>query len=315
MNRIFTFWLASCLLLMSCTTDDTAFPTDNEDFNVFTFVYSEEGTVNSAVLGLDIVTGTQDTIASFDPATKLHDFVYNSTTNTLIGVTKKDGYDNAANALYFIDLSDGSFTTVMLDNSTPYMYYSDVVLDATGTIYLFKSDFNQYSGNLHEVVSVNVATGTETVVASYNEGVFLADLTYDEQQEKIFCFLQSFYMQAIDIESGESIEMQLNSDYTYSGLLTNTSNAYFAFKKARYPDSDLSPAIVQLDEFNGGETVLQTLASSITLKGMAYDSYTNAILAIQDDQTLFTFGMETQNTSTLVLSTTPGVVYEEVITK
>lgn len=300
-------------MMVSCTDNSTNEVEDLEAFDVYAFKYQEN--VAATLVGLDITNGTETVIATFEPNTKIHGFVYNEATQELIGVTQKNYDDVSLNQLYLIDVTDGTTTTVTLDNSWETMYYPDLELDAAGTLYAYKSNFVQYTGTPRKLVSINTNDGTETTVAEFNEGVHLYDLNYNATTSSIVCLQQYSFIRDILLDGGEGSGLSLQHDYKYAGLVHNASNEFYAFKEKIEMASDVLPELVSLDVTTGTETTLATFDASISLEGIAYDGVSDTYLGIQNQQELFQFNITTQTSSTIPLDTTPGVQYLEIITK
>lgn len=307
--------ILSLLLIVACTSEESTSTNTNDEFNIYTFKYNQEqnSEFDSKLIGLDINDGSEVIVTEFEPNTKIHGFVVNEISNEMIGVTNKSYSSQYLNKLYFIDLEDGSYSTLELDNSSSSIYYDDLVLDEEGNIFAFKSNYNQYTGIPHKIVQINREDGSETSIANFNEGVFLDDLNY-EQSNKVFCLRSSFLIE-IDLNNGDHSGTNLNTDYSYSGLVKNNYNEYFAFKEKRDQDSNLNPEIIRIEESSGDETIIQTLNEGIRLRGIAYDNLTNTILGIGNENHLYKIDANNGIMTTIPLDNTVGVKYEEIIVK
>lgn len=157
--------------------------------------------------------GTETDIAFLNIGEYLYGFVFNNATNQIYALEN--------NKLYKINISDGSHTTVDLDNSTGEIFYEELIIDNSNNIYAYKGDDTIGTSYIPRIVRIDPSNGNETDIANLNIGEYLYGFVYDNETDEILG-LEDNKLYKINVSNGTHSTINLDnssSDIFYEELI------------------------------------------------------------------------------------------------
>lgn len=257
---------------------------------------------------LNPVDGSEQFLTSIPLAsTDAFDFIYNQTTNELIGIDQDD------DELIKIDLINNQVSTIQFTNQN--IDYHQLISDNIGNIYLYRSNFGN-NPTTQEITILNATDGSEqflTAIPLASSDAF--NFIFNEPTNELI---------GIDQDDDELIKVDLNTNQVSTILFTNQNIDYHQLVsddsgniylyRSDFSNSPTSQEITSLNPIDGSEQLLLSipLASTDAFDFIYYET-TNELIGIdQDDDELIKVDLNTNQVSTIPF-TNQNIDYHQLV--
>ena len=273
----------------------------SSNFALYAFKSDDEinSTVVPSIVKIDPSNGNETTITTLTE--NIDDLAFNNETNQIYGVGEE-------NALFKIDVTNGTTSSVNLDNSS-FMIY-ELITDNENNLYAFKGEDEINSTVVPSIVKIDLSNGNETKIATLTE--YITDLAFNDETNQIYGVGEENALFKIDVTNGTTSSVNLdNSSHIFYELVTDNHNNLYAFKGDDEINSTVVPSIVKIDPTNGNETTIATLTEYVS--ELVFNDETNQIYGVGwEDNKLFKIDVRNGTTSSVNLDNSSYIFYELV---
>jgi hypothetical protein len=171
---------------------------DNNN-NIYAYKYSDRnGTYLPKIVRIDQNNGNETDIANFEIGLNFASLLYNEGTNQILGLESTFfGSGNSQNRLFEINLNDGNYSILNLQNSGG-IFYEELIIDNNNNLYAFKGEYLLFSATnyMPRIVRIDQSNGNEIDIANfelsfYSNDTYLEDLVYNKGTKQVLGLLKS----------------------------------------------------------------------------------------------------------------------------
>lgn len=170
-----------------------------------------------ALIKIDPKTGSFTVVKEFTYAPKWESLVYLTATHEVVGIA------NNARGLFKLNLVNKDTATVPLHGALD-IDYRELGLDNQSRMYAYKGDYSDPDNAIGQIVTLNIATGQETLVATTTEFGRLEDqLIFVPQRNELMSIAKqtSLYRLNVNTKIGSALPLTTQQNITYNELISN----------------------------------------------------------------------------------------------
>ncbi len=301
------FLLLISILFIECNSDDTEADQNQRGNNLFAFKENELPNTNfiSKIIEIDQANGNETTILEFNNNEYIESFVFNSETNEILGVGNDD-------KLYKINTETRTFTTINLDNSESIIY--QLVIGNDNRLFAFKENELPNTNFINKVIEIDQANGNETTILEFNNNEYIESLVFNSETNEILGVGNDDKLYKINTETRTFTTINLdNSESIIYQLVIGNDNRLFAFKENELPNTNFINKVIEIDQVNGNETTILEFSNNEHVESLVFNSETNEILGVGNDDKLYKINTETRTFTTINLDNSESIIYQLVI--
>lgn len=170
-----------------------------------------------ALIKIDPKTGVATVVKEFAYTPYWESLVYLTATHEVIGIA------NNSRGLFKLSLVNKDTATVALHGASN-LDYRELGLDNQSRLYAYKGDYSDPNNAIGQIVTLNVTTGQETLMATTTEFGRLEDrLIFVPQRSELMGLSKqtSLYRLNVNTKAGSALPLTTQQNITYNELISN----------------------------------------------------------------------------------------------
>ena len=181
-------------------------------------------------------------------------------------------------------------------------------------LFAFKENELPNTNFISKIIEIDQANGNETTILEFNNNEYIESFVFNSETNEILGVGNDDKLYKINTETRTFTTINLdNSESIIYQLVIGNDNRLFAFKENELPNTNFINKVIEIDQVNGNETTILEFSNNEHVESLVFNSETNEILGVGNDDKLYKINTETRTFTTINLDNSESIIYQLVI--